>query len=121
VIDPPDGSMPARDVTSLVTLFVSMLAQTKGEILHALTVNSDAASARWAAHEREVAGHLARLDNLEIAVAAHLAKEERADLVMDARVRPLRFIGGRLVAHWRDIVILVVALLTLVGIGTERV
>jgi ferric-dicitrate binding protein FerR (iron transport regulator) len=114
-----DGSMSARDVTSLVTLFVTMLASTKAEIIAAMDANSHRAAERWQTHEREHASTLGRLADLERELHAHLDKEERDDLIMDARIRPLRTLGHRAVLHWRDIVIFLFALLALLGVGTD--
>lgn len=115
------SSMSARDVTSLVTLFVTMLASAKAEILMAMNENSNRAGERWGQHEKEHADQLRRLEVIESALKQHLDAEARDMLVMEARVRPFKVLGTTVALHWRDIVILVLGVLTLLGIGSDLV
>ena len=101
-------AMPASDVTSLVTLFSTMLTQAKGEILAAMATNSENAAARWTTHEREVAKDVERLARVEMLLQQHLDEQVLDDAVMSARIAPVKTTAQWVGAHWKDLVILLV-------------
>lgn len=127
---PPDttlsGSMSARDVTSLVTLFVTMLASSKGEIIGAMEANSAKAAERWQQHDKVHHDERKSLEDLQKTLDDHMAiaqarwdKERDEDLIMKGRIQPVRTVGYLLSHNWRTILLIVLGILALLGISED--
>lgn len=127
---PISGAMSARDVTELVKLFVSMLHETKNDLLAAMSANSLAAHDRWTRHEAEHAQLMEQwrceLEELSTKFTAHeevaLARwkeQDHEEEVFDARVEPLKAGWAWIRKHWRDLLIVMLGLLALLGFSTQ--
>lgn len=111
--------MSARDVTALVHLFVSMLQEVKKDLLSALENNSRGAQERWEKHEKEHADLAERLDcHIEEAQKRWKADDQEEER-FDARVEPIKAFLQWLRYNWKDILLLIIGLLALIGFSTE--
>jgi hypothetical protein len=129
-----DNPMKVSDVTALVRLFMDMLAGTKKDILdeyqrawkqHAEQHNQSYEQARVDSERahKELRSEIVSVRedlNEHLELATHRwQKEDEEDFVFDARVQPLKAVAWWLGKHWRDIVILLVGLLAILGFSTE--
>lgn len=107
-----------------MSLINSMLQAMEYRILQRLDQNSLAATERWAKHDAELAANTKRVvdrfEKLELALEAtnqsvreHHQREHEKQLVVDARIRPIRGSIAWLWLHWRDIVLLLIGLIAL--------
>ena len=121
------------DLVQLVALFTNLLHQTESRILegmrHAtgqlgadLAANSQAAKERWAKHETEHAEE--RLD-WQKRWEAHISEAERRwsiddqeNVKFDARVQPVRATIQWVWSYRKDIIIVVLGILTLLGLSS---
>ena len=120
----PQPILGNGDVTALMSLINSMLQAMEFRILQRLDLNSAAATERWAKHDAELEQNtrrvVARFEQLELALEAtnvlvleHHQREHEKQIVMDARVRPIRGSIKWLWGHWRDVVLLTIGLIAL--------
>lgn len=121
---PPEtqpSTMAVPEVMSLITLFTNLLQAMEHRILSRMDESSLAAAARWKLHDEELERNriaiTARFERnekamreLEEALENLLQREHDEDLVVEARVRPVKTVFGWLWAHWRDLVLLFIGL-----------
>jgi len=123
-------SMTVSEVTGLVNLFTSMLSTSTAQIIGRIDDNARVETERWTRHdvdlERNREAIVARFLKVETALDSHLmvanihfAKEHDEDLVMDARVRPVRSAGDWLARNWRTILLFIFGILALLGFSGE--
>ena len=121
------GSMTAGDVTALISLIDARLGRMEDRIIARLDQNSAGATERWAKHDAELAENTKRivarflliekcLDDHIVIANAHFGREHDAVLVSAARQRPVRLTISWLAANWKDLVILAVGALVVLGI-----
>jgi hypothetical protein len=125
---PTNGNvLTATDVTALVSLMSGMLDRMESRIIARLDDNSRLASERWAKHDAELAENTKRVvkrfevveaDLLTVSncLKGHLDKEHDEELASEIRVRPVKSIGRFVVANWKDILILVIGVLAVLGV-----
>ena len=114
-----NGAAPlsVADATGLIAAMASLLNTSTQTILAQLAQNSAGAAERWKIHDAELernrAAIVARFLVIETALDehlqvanAHFAKEHDEDIVMDARIRPVKTGAAWLVANWRSILLL---------------
>ena len=128
---PNGGVLTASDVTALMGLMSGMLDRMEGRILARLDDNSRMASERWTKHDQELEANTKRVikrfeeierDLLTVSrsLEAHLAKEHDDAVAIEARTRPVRSLLGWLIVNWKNVALLLIALLTALGIlGVE--
>jgi hypothetical protein len=125
-----DGSMSAAEVTGLVTLFTSMLHTSTVQIIGRMDDNARMASERWVKHDIELERNretvVARFLKVETALDAHLVvanahfvREHDEDLVMDARVRPVKTSLAYVVAHWKTAALVILSVVGLLGVWLD--
>ena len=126
-----NGRLSPTEVTALIALIDTRLGRTEDRIIARLDANSTGATERWVKHDAELAENVLRTtnrfllieraldDHIQIA-NAHFGREHDAVLVSAARQRPVRLTISWLAANWKDLVILAVGALVLLGIlGVE--
>lgn len=125
---PSNGSgLTGADMLALVAHITGLLSEMEGRIMDRLSDNASGAEARWVKHdlasERTIGGireeiAVLRADFVEhLRVAnAHFTKDRDEDLIADARVKPVKTILGWAIANWKNIALLVIAVLTALGI-----
>lgn len=124
------SEMTVSDVTGLVHLFNGMLVSMEGRLIAKIDETSRLAAERWAAHDlerltfRELdAKRFEKLEQaiftVEITLKQHLDKERDEDLVLDARVRPIKSVGGYIIHNWRTLLLAILAVLAILGITSE--
>jgi hypothetical protein len=123
----PNGRLSPTEVTALITLIDARLGRMEDRIIARLDQNSAGATERWAKHDAELAENTKRIaarflliekcldDHIQIA-NAHFGREHDAVLVRAARQRPVRLTISWLAANWKDLVILAVGVLVVLGI-----
>jgi len=123
----PNGRLSPTEVTALITLIDTRLGRTEDRIIARLDANSTGATERWVKHDAELAENVLRTtnrfllieraldDHIQIA-NAHFGREHDAVLVSAARQRPVRLTISWLAANWKDLVILAVGVLVVLGI-----
>ena len=110
-------------VTTLVHSFGMMVTAMEARITTQIQNNAVASKERWGRWETEFKEYRTatdrRIEILEVRLDGHLRKEEREDLIIDARIRPLRTTAGLLAAHWRTLAIVVLSIAALAGVGVD--
>ncbi len=122
------------DLIHLLTLFTSLLHQTEvriiegmrhatGQIGEDLATNSAAAKERWAKHELE---HAKERQDLCDRWETHIAEAERRwriedqeEVKFDARVQPVRAAIQWVWGSRKDIIIILLGILTVMGISAN--
>jgi len=115
-------TMTATEITGLVNLFNGMMIAMEGRLIAKLDENSRGAADRWAKHDRDLetntARVIARFEKMESAILtvektleAHLDREHEENLIMEARVRPVKTFAEYLSRNWKTI-FLIIALIT---------
>ena len=123
----PNGRLSPTEVTALITLIDARLGRMEDRIIARLDQNSAGATERWAKHDAELAENTKRivarflliekcLDDHIVIANAHFGREHDAVLVSAARQRPVRLTISWLAANWKDLVILAVGILVVLGI-----
>ena len=123
----PNGRLSPTEVTALITLIDARLGRMEDRIIARLDQNSAGATERWAKHDAELAENTKRivarflliekcLDDHIVIANAHFGREHDAVLVSAARQRPVRLTISWLAANWKDLVILAVGVLVVLGI-----
>jgi len=122
-----NGRLSPTEVTALIALIDTRLGRTEDRIIARLDANSTGATERWVKHDAELAENVLRTtnrfllieraldDHIQIA-NAHFGREHDAVLVSAARQRPVRLTISWLAANWKDLVILAVGVLVVLGI-----
>ena len=114
------------ETTGLITLLNKMLGDMEHRLNERLDANTLAATDRWKLHEEaESREHKSLLDMIlvvqrdldsHLLVAnAHFQREQKSDIAMDARVRPLRWV----LVNRRDILILLFGLLGFFAVAAD--
>ena len=122
-----NGRLSPTEVTALITLIDARLGRMEDRIIARLDQNSAGATERWAKHDAELAENTKRivarflliekcLDDHIVIANAHFGREHDAVLVSAARQRPVRLTISWLAANWKDLVILAVGVLVVLGI-----
>lgn len=115
----PAASLDA--VTTLVHSFALMVQGVEHRLTERLTDNAQQSRERWTRWESDFREYREATDRrigiLEASVHDHHAEAERARIVADARTRPIRFGAAWLWDNRRDILILILGLLTLLGVA----
>ena len=123
----PNGRLSPTEVTAFITLIDARLGRMEDRIITRLDQNSAGATERWAKHDAELAENTKRivarflliekcLDDHIVIANAHFGREHDAVLVSAARQRPVRLTISWLAANWKDLVILAVGALVVLGI-----
>lgn len=123
-------NMSVAEVTGLVNLFTSMLATSTAQIIARIDANSSAESERWRKHDAELDRNreqaVARFLKVENALDqhlqvanAHFTKEHDEDLVMDARIRPVRVSLAYVAGHWKTVLLILLSVLGLMGVWLD--
>lgn len=122
----PTAELSARDVTSLVQLFNVMLNAMEGRIVRKIDDYAHSESRRWEEHAADVQrlteSWTTRAIAIETTIADlerrlddHLDKEHDEEVRADARIRPVKTVAEWFVFHWRDLVILGIGIIALLG------
>lgn len=125
---PVNGNgLTGADMLALLTHITGLLDAMEGRILDRLNLNSAGAADRWKKHDDELMGNTKKIverfavveeDLLKVSrcLDDHLAKEHEKALAAEVRTAPLRSISHFLVANWKDILILIVGALVILGV-----
>ena len=122
----PDPILTVVETTGLLALLHTMLGDMERRLIQRLEDNSLGATDRWKLHEEaESREHKSLLDMIlvvqrdldsHLLVAnAHFQREQKSDIAMDARVRPLRWV----LVNRRDILILLFGLLGFFAVAAD--
>ena len=122
----PDPILTVVETTGLLALLHTMLGEMERRLVERLEANALGATDRWKLHEEaESREHKSLLDMILvvqrdldshlIVADAHFEREEKSDIAMDARVRPLRW----LLVNRRDILILLFGLLGFFAVAAD--
>lgn len=125
--DESNGRLSPTEVTALISLIDTRLGRMEDRIIARLDVNSAGAKERWDKHDAELAENTKRvvarfllieksLDEHMVIANDHFAREHDAELVSKERQRPVRLTVAWLAANWKDLVILAVGILVVLGI-----
>lgn len=126
-----NGSMTVTEVTGLVQLFNNQLLAMEGRLVAKMDDNSRLASDRWVKHDRDLDANrkilIDRFEKLEEAILtvektlqAHLDKEHDEELVVQARIKPVKSLLDYTVRNWRTIALWVMLILTFAGVAAGR-
>lgn len=129
-LPPVNHQMTITEVTALVQLFNSQLLEVERRLGEKMDGNSAAAAERWARHDAELQTNTARIVarfekieeamlTVEKALEQHLDGHHDEDLVMDARLRPVRSGAQWLIANYKNIAILLIGLLGFFAVAAD--
>ena len=130
VPDPLPPVLSVAETTALINVFAGMLNSSTQLIIARLDDNARMASERWVRHDAELERNrelvVARFLNVECALDAHLmvanahfAKEHDEDLVMDARVQPVKTSLAYVASHWKTAALVVLSVVGLLGVWLD--
>jgi hypothetical protein len=134
--------LSGSDMLALLSHITNLLTDMEGRIMGRLDRNAAGASDRWALHEKKhdeelttntkrvvdrfllVEGKLAEVEadltQATKCLTDHLKMEERQHIEAEIRVRPLIAVRNFVITNWKDILILIAAILVVMGIiGVE--
>ena len=125
-----DQSLTGAETATLLTLIDARLARMEDRIIARLDLNAAGAAERWRLHDEQsdlavetiTAKFVAlgeRLDAHVVVANAHFARQHDDDLVMQARVRPVRVGVAWAASHWKDIAILLVGILGFLAVAAD--
>jgi len=128
--DPAPNGNNVADAAALIAAVATLVAGSTQTIMARLDENSRGASERWRLHDEELARNretiTAKFLKIESALDAHIvianqhfAREHDDDLVMQARVRPVRLGVAWMASHWKDIAILLVGILGFLAVAAD--
>ena len=128
--DPAPNGNNVADAAALIAAVATLVAGSTQTIMARLDENSRGASERWRLHDEELARNretiTAKFLKIESALDAHIVianqhfgREHDDDLVMQARVRPVRLGVAWMARHWKDLAILAVAVLGLFAVTAD--
>ena len=120
------GGMATLDVTGLVGMLSGMLGAMEGRILERMRENSEAARDRWALHDAELERNRTaivsrfravegRIEEVNVAVTLHHEAAHDQRIAADARIKPIRTVSGWLWANRKDLLLLALAILAVLG------
>jgi anti-sigma-K factor RskA len=127
----PSPVLSVVETTALIALIDLRLGRLEDNIIGRLDSNAAGATERWAKHDADLAENTKRvvarflliekvLDEHIVIANAHFDREHDAVVTSAARQRPVRLTLAWLAANWKDLVILAVGALVLLGIlGVE--
>jgi len=140
-LKPSNGSMSVTEVTGLVQLFNNQLLAMEGRLVAKMDDNSRMASERWVKHdhdrerilediekrfgklEAEMCKQTASLaEDLKAHVAiadAYWAKERDEELILDARLTPVKGAVAYLRRNWKTILLVIVSILAVLGFSAN--
>ena len=125
-----NGAMTVSEVTGLVNLFTSMLNTSTAQIIARIDDNAKSETERWRKHDLELERNRVAVverflkiersldEHLQVA-NAHFTKEHDEDLVMDARVRPVRVSLAYVAGHWKTVLLVLLSVLGLMGVWLD--
>src|SRR5512141_878430 len=115
------GTMTVSEVTSLVTLFNGMLLAMEGRLARKIEDMAQVSRDRWARHDldldRERALMLARFERIEKVVNDHISQEHEEEIILEARVRPVKNVFSYLAKNWRTVLLIIVSVLALIDVS----
>ncbi len=126
---------PLASVDSIITLihsFSAMVQGVKNDLLREMAANAQASRERWDRWERDFAKYqrdtdrrIELLEEQTKAIHGRLdsmdREKERGELVWDSRVAPLKKGGIWLGAHYRDLLLVILGILAILGFSTETI
>jgi hypothetical protein len=101
--------MTVVDATAILTLFEQMLLAMETRFIARDEDTRRLEAGRWEAHLHE-----------HTVIDTHLREVHEDELVVQARVRPVRNTFVWLADHWRDVVLLAIGLVALATLITDR-
>lgn len=127
-----DGNWSPRDVLGIIDTFDRMLLAMEARLVAKIDESTRQAAERWVSHDTESTRYRTDANNrferieqslltVEKTLRAHLEKERDEDLVIDARIRPLKAVGIYIFRNWRTILLVMLTLLALFGLSEETI
>lgn len=124
-------AMTISDVTGILHLFEQMLLAMESRLVAKMDSNSRAATERWAMHDRDLEVNTKRvierfeklekwIGTLDSALQAHLDKEHDEELVLDARVKPVKTLAQYTSKNWKTILLVAIAVFGALGFAGEN-
>jgi hypothetical protein len=132
VSTPPSNGTSVADAASLIAAVATLVAGSTSTIMARLDENARGASERWRIHDLELERNRETitakflkiekaLDEHIVIANAHFAREHDQDLVMRARVQPVRSGVAWIVANWKTVGLVVALVIGWVLLGVESV
>jgi hypothetical protein len=101
------------DALGVLDVFERMLLAMEARLIQKIIDSNQTTSDRFERLEKNLA-------IVEAALNLHLKEVEREDIVMAARVEPVKQTFGWLWIHWRDLALLAISLLAVATLLAER-
>lgn len=120
------STLSVAEVTGLIALINGMMNNMMGSmesrlvsmesrLMVKLDENTKLSSDRWVAHDRDLAVRMEReanrFEKIEKVVGDHLARDREDQLIMEARVRPVKTFAEWITKNWKT-AMLILALIT---------
>lgn len=119
----PPGLEPAvanGDIVALLTIFLAQLGEVEKRITGRLDEFAAGGRQYRSLHEQEHSRLQSQVDELDGRVHQLEYRNEREDLVFNARLGPVKKAGGLIVREWRVIVLAVLVAIDLLGRVIEQ-
>jgi hypothetical protein len=117
----PAASLDA--ITTLIHSFGSMMTSMEARLSTQIKENAAASKERWMRWETDFKEYrLAndeRVNALRRDLDVHLDERQRDEIRWDSRVEPLRTSGMWLGRHWRDLILMILGVLAVLGFSSD--
>jgi len=125
-----NGSMSVTEVTGLVQLFNNQLLATEGRLFAKMDDNSRREAERWVKHDQELSDNrvsiVIRFEKMEKSILLveeslqrHLDREREEQIVVNARVQPVKNVFMWMVVNWKNVAILLIGLLGFAAVAAD--
>ncbi len=108
--DQPAHGPSGTDSIAILQIVLTQMTVMEHRITQRMDAQAEATKNRWQTHDEQHENWERALKALGHRLDDHLKKEEREELIFDARVDPLRRGAYWLYANWKSLTIIVLAL-----------
>jgi len=120
------------EAANLIAAVATLVSGSTSTIMARLDENSRGATERWRQHDAELERNREAitakfiklekaLDDHIVIASVHFARQHDDDLVMRARVQPVRTAGAWIVANWKTVGLIAALIISWVLLGVESV
>jgi hypothetical protein len=112
-------------ISALIQSFVAMVGGMEGRLADQIRENAVASKERWGRWEGEFNSYKVatdrRVEIVEVQLKDHLQRKHDADLVAQARIKPVQTTLGWFVKNWQMVLLFVISMIAILGFVTDTI